>query len=69
MQVVVGNFYQIIDADMARMNLDTKGIQSQLRNEHIVLANPFYANAVGGIQLLVREEDAPLAKQVIDTLQ
>ena len=69
MQVVVGSYSQIMDADFARMRLDTQGIESYLKNAHIASVNPLYTNAVGGIQLVVKEEDAPLAKQVINTLQ
>lgn len=69
MQVVVGKYSQIVEADYARMRLSTHGIESHLENERASAPNTVQSNPSRGIQLVVMEEDALLAKQTIDTLQ
>jgi len=37
-----------------------------LKDENITQIQPFYSNAVGGVKLLVREEDVEVALQVLE---
>jgi len=66
MQVVIGSFSQILDADFARVSLESNGIVSYLRNRPVVSRT---RNDVTEIQVVVRKEDAPLAKSVINPVQ
>ena len=68
-QEVVGIFSQPTEAYLARVRLASEGIESSLIDENIVTVNPLYANAVGGVKLVVREEDAQAARQIIETLE
>ena len=44
---------------LAKSMLDSAGIESFLGDENLVRLDWFYSNLVGGIKLMVREEDAP----------
>jgi len=46
--------------------LENEGIGSIIRDENIVSINPVYARAVGGIKLIVRNEDFENARKIID---
>ncbi len=46
--------------------LDSAGIESFLGDENLVRLDWFYSNLVGGIKLMVREEDAETATAVLE---
>ncbi len=45
------------EAQMVKAYLESEGIETEIRDEMTVNANPFYSNAIGGVKLLVNEED------------
>jgi hypothetical protein len=45
------------EAHMAQSYLESYGIDSELRDELTAQVNNFYSNAIGGVKLLVKEED------------
>ena len=45
------------EAHLVKTYLESEGIDTEIRDEMTVIANPFYSNAIGGVKLLVREED------------
>src|SRR2546423_14300638 len=63
--VRVGTFWQPTEAHMARLKLESEGIDCFLADEHIVTTYWLYANAVGGIKLHAREADAPRAVELL----
>lgn len=65
--VIVSTFSQPQEAHVARSALTAAGIESWLSDEHIVSANWMYSNAVGGVKLLVRAEEAETAREVLGT--
>lgn len=48
--------------------LESEGIKVMLLDENIVWNNQMYAQAVGGVKLLVSHDDAPKAQAVLDEL-
>ena len=49
-----------------RSRLESEGIEVKLLNEFTVQAYNFASNAIGGIQLQVKESDLELAKSILD---
>ncbi len=45
------------EAHMVKAYLESEGIETEIRDEMTVNANPLYSNAIGGVKLLVKEED------------
>jgi Putative prokaryotic signal transducing protein len=64
--VIVGRYLFLPDAQVAKSILDSAGIESFLADENVVRMDWFYSNAVGGIKLLVRHEDAETAKKLLE---
>lgn len=63
--VTIGRFSQPLEAWLAKTKLESEGIECFLMDEHIVTMNWLYSNAVGGVKLKVREEDAEKAKRIL----
>lgn len=64
--VVIGRYGAMPEAMVAESMLDSAGIESFLSDENLVRLDWFYSNLVGGIKLLVREEDAETARKVLE---
>jgi hypothetical protein len=64
--VVLRAFSHPHEAHLACSALEAAGIHARLADDHIVAANWLYSNAVGGVKVLVRVEDAPAAQAVLD---
>lgn len=64
--VMVGRYFFLPDAQVAKSILDSAGIESFLADENLVRMDWLYANAVGGIKLLVRHEDAETARKLLE---
>jgi Putative prokaryotic signal transducing protein len=54
------------EAVLAKSMLDSAGIESFLGDENLVRLDWFYSNLVGGIKLMVREEDAETARALLE---
>lgn len=61
----VATFTFPYEANLLKGRLETEGITCSLANENIVTVNPFYSNAVGGVQLQVRKQDQEKALAII----
>jgi hypothetical protein len=64
--VMVGRYRDSGDAMIAKSMLDSAGIESFLSEENVVRLDWFYSNLVGGIKLMVREEDAETARKLLE---
>ncbi len=53
------------EAHMAKTYLFSEGIDSELRDELTVQVDNFYSNAIGGVKLLVKEEDFSKGLEVL----
>jgi hypothetical protein len=58
-------FDNAIEAHLWKTKLENEGILCFLFDENVVSTHPFYANAVGGIKLMIRATDAEQAKMVL----
>jgi len=64
--VVIARYGGVPEALLAKSMLDSAGIESFLGDENLVRLDWFYSNLVGGIKLMVREEDAETARAVLE---
>ena len=64
--VVVRTFNDRIDAELAQSALQAAEIDSMLRSDDVGGLRPHMA-LQNGVELLVRMEDAPAARQILDT--
>lgn len=51
-----------------KLLFDQEEIRYFFQNETMISVFPFYSNAIGGIRLMVHEEDIEVAKQIIKDL-
>src|SRR5467141_2584656 len=64
--VMIARYGGVAEALVAKSMLDSAGIESFLGDENLVRLDWFYSNLVGGIKLMVREEDAETARAVLE---
>ncbi len=62
---MIARFGGVPEALLAKSMLDSAGIESFLGDENLVRLDWFYSNLVGGIKLMVREEDAETARTLL----
>ncbi len=67
MQTVVARFTCVGEAEAARSALDAVGIESRIGDENIISIDWLYSNAVGGVKLLVADEDRDEAAELLAT--
>lgn len=63
--VTIGTFRDLPEALLAKGRLEAAGIESFTGNENIVRMDWFWSNAVGGIKLKVKLEDAESALEIL----
>ncbi|MCJ8330060.1 MAG: DUF2007 domain-containing protein [Lentisphaeria bacterium] len=66
--VVIGNFTQASDAHIARIRLDAEDIESFVEGENTAIVYPLYGTAIGGIRLVVHEDDREAAQKIIEEM-
>lgn len=64
--VIIGRYRDLPEASIAKSILDSAGIEGFLIDDNLVRLDWFYSNLVGGIKLVVREEDAETATKLLD---
>ena len=64
-QVIIDIFSQPLEAQLAKIRLDTAGINSVILDENIVAVQPLYSTAVGGVKLAVSEADKKKARRIL----
>lgn len=62
-------FSKVIDAQISQSFLLSHGINSQIRDQHIVSINWFYSNVVGGVKLEVKDEEFNRAKILLQQVE
>lgn len=62
---LIGRFQYSSEAIIYQGKLESEGIEVFMRDTAIVDANPLYSNAVGGIKIYVKNEDAEIAKKIM----
>ena len=64
--VLIRTTMHTTEADLIKARLEAAGIPVFLKNYETINANWFYANALGWVQVMVREQDAARARQILD---
>ncbi len=64
--ITILTFYYAHEVAIVRSRLEAEGIECNIVDELTVQVNPLYSNAIGGVKLQVRENDA---KQAIEILK
>lgn len=64
--VTLRQFRDLPEALLAKGALDSAGIESFLGDDNVVRMDWFLSNAIGGVKLRVREEDAAAASALLD---
>ena len=63
--VIVQRFRDLPEASIAKSILDSAGVENFLADDNMVRLDWFYSNLVGGIKILVREEDVEAAAKLL----
>src|ERR1035437_8117938 len=53
------------EAHLAKAKLESEGIETIIKDELTAQVNNFYSNAIGGVKLLVQENDSERAFQIL----
>lgn len=64
--IIFKTFDSNIEAHIVMGRLLSNGVPCFLKDEQIVSINPLYGVAVGGIKLLIREQDADIAIEILE---
>ena len=64
--VIVRRFRYLQDADLAKSALESAGFECAFRDDVTIGMNWGWSNALGGVKLMVRKEDADGARQLLD---
>jgi len=64
--VTIRKFRDLPDALLAKGNLDSAGVESFLADDNMVRMDWFISNLLGGVKLLVDEEDEAAANEILD---
>jgi hypothetical protein len=66
-ELVVARAYSLPhEAHLACSVLHAAGLEARVADEHIVTADWFLSNAVGGVKVMVRAEDLTTARELLD---
>lgn len=63
--IVVARFSFPHEAHIAKANLESAGIDSFIADEHTVNTQWLYSNAIGGVRLMVSEDDIEEATEIL----
>lgn len=65
--IVIRTFDNYFSANILLTRLRDAGVQCYLKDEYTVTIDPLLSNAIGGIKLVVRKEDAAETLQLLDS--
>jgi len=66
--ITIKKYWDITEADLAKSLLDSAGINCFLANANMVATYGLIANAMGGIELQVKESDAKKALEILNSI-
>jgi ribosomal protein S27AE len=67
--ITVATFRYPVEAHLAKSKLESEGIEVYVADENIVAINWLYSNAVGGVKVQVREDEADRARALLQAPQ
>ncbi|MCG7488238.1 MULTISPECIES: DUF2007 domain-containing protein [unclassified Vibrio] len=65
--IVVARFSFPHEAHIAKASLEAAGIESCIADEHTINTQWLYSNAIGGVRLMVAEQDLEQAENILST--
>ncbi len=66
--ITIRRFSTVMDAHIVRVLLENNGIPSEVFDENIATVNPLYIQAIGGIRLMVSEQDKEKALLLLEQM-
>ena len=66
--IKIASFFDYTQAEIAKIALESEGIECFLSGENFVATYWLYANADGGIKLYIKESDRQKAESVLKTI-
>jgi len=63
--VMIGSFAHPLEAELARSKLESEGIRARVADANTVSIQPYYSSLLGGVKLLVDEDDAQTALAIL----
>lgn len=66
--ITIARFGDYIQANMAKISLETEGIQCFLGGENFIATYGLFSNAIGAIELCIKESDKQLAEEILKAL-
>jgi len=67
--ILLETFDNYIDANLMLGRLEEAGINCWLKDEQTVTLNPILGNAIGGIKLMVAEDDIDRSTEILNALK
>jgi hypothetical protein len=66
--IPIASYTYTSEAMIYKAKLQSEGIQVYLQNEHTINTDPLLSNAVGGVQLLVSQDEVMVAKKILNDI-
>ncbi|WP_249025150.1 DUF2007 domain-containing protein [Citrobacter braakii] len=67
--ILLEQYLSPVEASIVAGRLESEGIAVMLLDEHVVWNNPLQAQAVGGVKLLVKQQDLDAARSVLNDIR
>ena len=66
---VLGAFDYLADAELLKTKLESEGIHVFLKDANILQADPFIASAIGGVKVMVYQQDRERAEEIYNSVR
>lgn len=64
--ITIRRFSSVMDAHIVRVLLENNDIPCEVFDENVATANPLYIQAIGGVRLMVKEQDEEKALEILE---
>jgi hypothetical protein len=66
---ILGAFDYVADAELIKAKLESEGIHVFLKDANILQADPFIASAIGGVKVMVYQQDRERAEEIYNSVR
>lgn len=63
--ITVASFSKPEEAHLLRLRLEAGGVPAHVQDENLVQIDWLLSNAIGGVRVMIEEEDADLAREIL----
>lgn len=63
--VMIGSFANSVEAELACTKLESEGIRARVAGANTISIQPYFSAVLGGVKLLVDEDDAERAMAIL----